>query len=141
MAAFNKFNQWPQDLATAVHNLNTAALMVMLTNTAPTAANAVKADIAEIAAGFGYVAGGGAATFFSGAQTGGIYKLVLNDVLFTAVGGSIATFRYAVLYNSTPAVPLKPLIGWWDFGAAVNITNGNSFLVDCDAANGVLTIN
>jgi hypothetical protein len=138
MAAFNKFNQWPQDLATAVHNLNTAALKVMLSNTAPVAANAVKADIAEIAAGFGYVAGGNAATFVSGVQTGGIYKLVLNDVQFTAAGGSIATFRYAVLFNSTPGA--GPLIGWWDFGAAVNITNGNSFLVDCDAANGVLTI-
>jgi hypothetical protein len=141
MAAFNKFNQWPQDLATAVHNLNTAALKVMLSNTLPVATNAVKADIAEIAAGFGYAAGGGAASFVSGAQTGGIYKLVLNDVLFTAAGGTIATFRYAVLYNDTPVAPLKPLIGWWDFGAAVNVTNGNSFLVDCDAANGVLTIN
>ena len=140
MAAFNKFNQWPQDLATAVHNLNTAALKVMLSNSAPAATNAVKADIAEIAAGFGYAAGGGAATFVSGVQTGGIYKLVLNDVLFTAAGGAIATFRYAILYNDTPVTPLKPLIGWWDFGAAVNITNGNSFLVDCDAANGVLTI-
>jgi hypothetical protein len=140
MAAFNKFNQWPQDLATGVHNLNTAALKVMLSNTAPVATNAVLADIAEIAAGVGYVAGGNAATFVSGVQAGGIYKLVLNDVLFTAAGGAIATFRYAVLYNSTPAAPLKPLIGWWDFGVAVNITNGNSFLVDCDAANGVLTI-
>jgi len=109
MAAFNKFNQWPQDLATAVHNLNTAALKVMLSNTAPAAANAVLADIVEIAPGNGYVAGGGAATFVSGAQTGGIHKLVLNDVLFTAVGGPIATFRYAVLFNNTPVAPLKTL--------------------------------
>ena len=42
MAAFNRLDQWPQDLATAVHNLNTAALNVMLTNTALVAANAVR---------------------------------------------------------------------------------------------------
>ena len=78
-------------------------------NAAPAAANAVLADIVEIAPGNGYVAGGGAATFVSGAQTGGIYKLVLNDVLFTAVGGPIATFRYAVLFHNTPVVPLKTL--------------------------------
>jgi|EndMetStandDraft_8_1072994.scaffolds.fasta_scaffold12500_13 hypothetical protein len=54
MAAFNRLDQWPQDLATAVHNLNTAALNVMLINTALVAANA-KDDIAEIAAGNGYV--------------------------------------------------------------------------------------
>lgn len=140
MAAFNKFNQFQEDLAKAVHNLNTAALKIMLTNTLPVVGNAVKADIAEITAGNGYTAGGNAATFVSGAQTGGIYKLTLNDVLFTAVGGTMATFRYPVLYNDTPTSPLKPLIGWWDFGVAVNITSGNSFLVDVDAANGVLTI-
>jgi len=140
MAAFNKFNQFVEDLAKKVHNLNSDTLKIMLTNTAPVATNAVKVDITEIAAGNGYTAGGTQATFSSGAQTSGIYKLVLNDVTFTASGGSIATFRYAVLYNDTPTSPADPLIGWWDYGTTVVITSGNSFLVDLDAANGVLTL-
>ena len=51
MAAFNKFNALTEDLAEKVHNLGSDTLKVMLTNTAPSAANAVKADIAEISAG------------------------------------------------------------------------------------------
>jgi len=112
----------------------------MLSNVAPVATNAVKADLTEIAAGNGYSAGGSAAVFVSGAQTSGTYKLVLSNVTFTASGGSIATFRYAVLYNSTPASPLKPLIGYYDYGTTISITNGNSFQVQFDATNGVLTL-
>jgi hypothetical protein len=56
--------------------------------------------------------------------------------VFTAAGGSFATFRYAVLYNSTPGA--GPLIGWFDFGAEVTLTNGNSITVQLDAVNGVL---
>lgn len=140
MASFTKINQFVEDLAKKVHNLNTDTLKVALSNTAPTTTMAVLTDITEIAAGNGYTAGGTTATFSSGAQTSGTYKLTLADVLFTAAGGSIATFRYAWLYNSTPTSPLKPLIGSWDYGAAITITNGNSFLVDLDQANGVLTL-
>lgn len=140
MATFNKFNAFVEDVAEKVHNLGGDTLKVMLSNTAPVATNAVKADITEIAAGSGYAAGGAQATQASSAQTGGTYKLVLNDVTFTASGGPIATFRYVILYNDTPTAPADPLIGWYDYGTAVNITNGNSFTVDFDATNGVLTI-
>ncbi len=140
MASFNKFNQFVEDLAKKVHNLDTDTLKVALSNVAPVATNAVFADITEIAAGNGYSAGGSAAVFVSGAQTSGTYKLVLSNVTFTAAGGSIATFRYVVLYNSTPASPLKPLIGYYDYGTTISITNGNSFQVQFDATNGVLTL-
>lgn len=137
---FNKFNQFVQDCATKVHNLNSDVLKVMLTNVAPVATNSIKSDITEIAAGSGYSAGGTQATFVSGAQTSGTYKLVVNDVTFTASGGSIAVFRYAVLYNDTAASPVKPLIGWYDYGAGVTVTDGNSFLVDLDQVNGIFTL-
>jgi hypothetical protein len=140
MATFNKFNQFVEDLAKKVHNLNSDTLKVMLTNTAPVATNAILSDITEITTGNGYSAGGSTAAFTTGAQTSGTYKLVLADVTFTASGGSIGPFRYAVLYNSTPASPLKPLIGYWDYGTSITTTSGNSFLVDLDQANGVLTL-
>lgn len=138
MAAFQKFNCFSGDLAQKVHNLNSDALKIMLTDTAPVATNTVKANITEIAAGNGYAAGGGAAAFVSGADTGGTYKLILSSVQFTAAGGSIAQFRYAVLYNSTPGA--GNLIGWWDYGAEVNLTNGNTFTVNLDPVNGVFTL-
>jgi hypothetical protein len=138
MAAFNKFNQFVQDLAIKVHNLNSDTLKIMLTDVAPVATNTIKSNITEIAAGNGYSTGGAAAAFVSGGDTAGLYKLILSPAQFTAAGGSIAQFRYAVLYNSTPAN--GNLIGWWDYGAEVNLTNGNTFTVQLDQANGVLTL-
>ena len=138
MAAFNKFSAFVADVANKVHNLGGDTLKVMLSNTAPAATHAVKADIAEIAAGNGYVAGGTAVTVTSSAQTSGTYKLVGNNVTFTASGGAITTFRYAVLYNATPAS--GNLIGYWDYGAPVTVTAGNSFQVQFDAANGILQL-
>lgn len=140
MAAYNKFNQFVQDLATKVHNLNSDTLKIALTNTAPVATNAIFSDITEIGAGNGYTAGGLTATFSSGAQTSGTYKLVLADVTFTASGGAFSTFRYAVLYNATQTTPNKPLICWFDYGAAVTLTSGNSFTVDLDQVNGLFTL-
>ena len=61
MAAFVKFEVFSEHLAEKVHDLQTAGdtLKVMLTNTAPVASTGtVKADITEITAQFGYVAGG-----------------------------------------------------------------------------------
>lgn len=138
MTVFNKFNSFVLDVATKVHNLNSDTLKVMLTDVAPVATNTLKANITEIAAGNGYTAGGNAASFVSGAQASGTYKLVIGQPTFTASGGSIAQFRYAVLYNSTPAG--GNLIGWIDYGAEVNITNGNGFQVQFDQTNGVLTL-
>jgi hypothetical protein len=138
MASFNKFNAFVADVANKVHNLGADALKIMLTNTAPVATNAIKTDITEIAAGNGYTAGGTAVTVTASSQSSGTYKLVGNNVTFTASGGTIATFRYAVIYNSTPAN--GNLIGWWDYGAAGSVTNGNSFQVQLDQTNGILQL-
>lgn len=139
MAAFNKFNITVADLANKVHNLGADTLKIMLTNVAPIAANAVKADITDIGAGNGYSAGGTAVGITSSSQTGGTYKLIPSgNVVFTASGGSIATFRYAVIYNSTAAS--GNLIGWWDSGAGQTITTGNTFTVGLDAINGILEL-
>ena len=140
MAAANKFNQYVEDVSEKVHNLQSDTLKVLLSNVASAAANAVKADIAEIAAGNGYIAGGTQAVQASSLQTAGTYKLVLADVTYSAAGGSIGPFRYPVLYNDTPTAPLDPLILFWDYGASITLTDGNSFTVDFSATNGVLTL-
>jgi len=138
MASFNKFNSFVEALAEKVHNLQSDVLKVLLSSAAPTATNALKTDITEIAAGNGYTAGGAQATQASSAQTTGTYTLVLNDVTFTAAGGSLPALRYALLYNVTATN--KELIGWWDYGSSITINNGETFTVDFDGTNGVLTI-
>jgi hypothetical protein len=140
MAAYNKFQAFVENLAEKVHNLQSDTLKVLLTNTAPVATNAVKADLVEIGAGNGYTAGGTAPSITSSAQTTGTYKLVLGDVTFTAAAGSIGPFRYAVLYNDTPTSPADPLIGYWDYGSSITLADGESLVVDFDATNGVLQI-
>jgi hypothetical protein len=138
MAAYSKFNCFSGDLAQKLHNLNSDTLKIMLTNVAPVATNTVKSNLTEIAAGNGYSAGGSVAAFVSGADTSGNYKLILSPVVFTASGGSIGPFQYAPLYNSTAAG--LNLIGWWDYGTAITLTNGNTFTVSLDQTNGVFTL-
>lgn len=137
MATFNKFNAFVADVANKVHNLGSDALKVMLTNTLPTSANAVKADITEISAGSGYSAGGGAVTTTSCTQTAGLLKLILVDLVFTS-SGTIGPFRYAVLYNSTPGA--GPLIGWYDYGSSISLASGETLTVDFDQSGGTLTL-
>lgn len=138
IATFNKFNAFVEDLAEKVHNLGSDTLRIMLTNSAPVAANSVKGDLTEISAGNGYTAGGTAATISSSAQTSGTYKLVLADVVFTASGGTIGPFRYAVLYNDTSAS--DSLIGWWDYGSSITLATTETFTVDFDGTTGVMTL-
>lgn len=138
MAAFNKFNSFVDDIAKGVHNLSTGALKVALTNSAPVATNTILANITQIANGNGYVTGG-AATTPTLSNASGVEKLVCTDVVFTATG-AVGPFRYAVLYNDSPTSPVDPLIGWWDYGSAITLANTETFTVDFDGTNGVLTI-
>lgn len=140
MATFSKFQAWTEHVCEGVHDHGADTLKVMLTNTAPVATNSVKADLTEISAGNGYTAGGTQATTSSSSQTTGTYKLVLADVVFTASGGTIGPFQYAVLYNDTPTSPADPLIGWWDYGSARTLQSGESFTVDFNASTGVFTL-
>jgi hypothetical protein len=127
--AFNKFEVFTEHLAEKVHNLDADQLEVYLSNTTPSASgDSVKADLAEIATGNGYT--GPADTQNATSRTGGTTSVTGVDVVFTASGGAIAQFRYVVLQNTTPASPLDPLIGWWDYGSAVDLADGESFTVD-----------
>jgi hypothetical protein len=137
MATFNKFNSFVEALAEKVHNLGADTLKVALSNSAPVATNTQLSNITQIANGNGYTTGGTTATLTSSAQSSGLYKLVLADVVFTATG-SMGPFRYAVLYNDTATN--DELIGWWDYGSSITLASGETFTVDFDPTNGVLTV-
>lgn len=138
MASFNKFNAFVENLAEGVIDLASDTLKVVLTNTLPDTADTVLADLTEISGGNGYTAGGEAATLSSSAQTGGTYKLILDDLTITASGGAIGPFRYFVLIDGTATG--SPLIGWWDYGSSITLADGESITVDFDATQGVLQI-
>lgn len=137
MATYLKFNSFVEAVAEKVHNLGSDTLKVALTNTTPVNTNTQLSNITQIANGNGYTTGGSTATQSSSAQTSGTYKLVLGDVVFTA-SGTMGPFEWAVLYNDTATN--DELIGYWDYGAAVTLQSGETFTVDFDATNGVLTI-
>jgi hypothetical protein len=133
--AFNKFNAFTEALAEKKHNLGSDTLKIALTNTAPTASNAILTDITEIS----YTnLSSRTITTSSSSQSSGVYKLVLNDLTLTASGGSVAAFRYVVLYNDTATN--DELIGWWDYGSAVTLVDTQTFIIDFDATTGVLTV-
>jgi hypothetical protein len=130
MATYNKFEQFTLDLANKVHDLNLDTLKVYLSNAVPSATlDVVKVDVAEIASGNGYTAGG-ADTTNSTSEVTGTMTVAGVDVVWTAAGGTIGPFQYAVLYNDTPVAPADPLIGWWDYGSAVTLQIGETFTVD-----------
>lgn len=138
MAAFNKFQDFAEQLGLEGHNLNTDVIKVALTNTAPVATqttfDAVTNHAAPAAAN-GYTAGGvdiqNAYT-----ETGGTGTMTAVDVVFTATAGGIGPFRYAVLYNDTNAT--DALVGWYDYGSSITLADGETFTVDFGAS--VLTV-
>jgi len=140
-SSFVKYQCFVENLAEKVHNLASDTLKVALTNTAPNAAtHALLGDITEISGGNGYTAGGNQTVQSSSAQSGGVYTLASADpATWTASGGSIGPFRYAVLYNATPSSPLKPLIGYWDYGSSITLNEGETFTVDLGASTLTLT--
>jgi len=138
MATFNKFNQFVEDLANGVHNLGADTLRIYLSNATPSASlDAVKTDLAEITSAGTYASK--AVTIDSSTESGGTYTLACTtDETWTATGAAFDQFRYVVLYNDTPTSPADPLIGWWDYGSAVDVANGETFTFDVTAS--LLTI-
>ena len=138
MATFNKFNSFVEALAEKVHNLGSDTLTVALTNSAPLATNTQLSNITQIS--YTNIQNGTTTgrnlTGVTSAQTSGSYKLDANDLVLTATG-TVPTFRYVVLYNDTATN--DELIGWYDYGAAVDLLNGETFTITWDA-NGILTL-
>ena len=139
MAAYQKFNQFTDDLAKGKHDFSAHTYKIMLTNVAPVSTNAVKADITDITAGNGYTAGG-TATSITLSNATGVEKVVASNVTFTASGGSVGPFRYAVMYNDTQTSPVKPLVNFFDYGSSVTLNSGETFTWTPDATNGLFTI-
>jgi hypothetical protein len=136
MATFNKFNSFVEALAEKVHNLGSDTLIVALTAAAnaPVATNTQLSNLTQVA-----YTNLSARTLsnVTSSQTGGTYTLDADDVILAASGGSVATFRYVVIYNDTATN--DELIGWADYGSDVTLSDGESFTIKF-GASGILTI-
>ena len=128
MAAYNKHNDFVEQLGLGKHIFGPHVLKCLLTNPAPTAANSVKGDLTEIGAGNGYTAGGADAQG-TWAEASGTATLTGTMIVWTASGGTIGPFRYVDLYNDTQTTPADPLIGWWDYGSSITLQIGETFSV------------
>jgi hypothetical protein len=144
MATFVKYNTFVNDMANKVHDLVGTAgsgadtCKVILSNTAPNVStHTVRADVTELSTANGYTSGGTTATNV-GSSSSGTFTLSGTDIVFTASGGSVGPFRYAILYNDTPTSPADPLIAYWDYGSSITLADGETFTVDFGAS--ILTL-
>lgn len=139
MVTFNKFNQFVGDLAKGVHDFtsdvtSTVTVALCASANAPVATNSVLADLTEVS----YTnLSSRVVTGITSEQTTGTVHITATDLVLTATG-TVATFRYVVLYNDDPTSPADPLIGWYDYGADVTLQNGETFTLDF--ATDILTL-
>lgn len=136
MASYVKFQPFVEDLAEKVYQLETDALTVALSATAPTNTWRTRSQMTEVS--YSNLSAR-VLTVSSSAQSSGTYKLVIADLILTA-SGAVATFRYVVIYDDTPTSPADPLICYFDYGSDVTLASGETFTLDFDGTNGLLQI-
>lgn len=129
MAAFNKFQDFVEQLGLEQHQLNTDTLKVALTNTAPVATQTVfnLTNYPAPAAANGYTAGGDDVTN-TWSETTGTATLAGTDITWTATAGGLGPFRYMVLYNDTNATDM--VVGYYDHASSITLADGESFVFD-----------
>lgn len=140
MASFVKVNDFVE-YAVEGMNLGSDTLIVALSNTDPTAGTDVTADGNGVLANISQISytnlSSRTLANVTSAQSSGTYKLSADDLTLTASGGSVAAFRYVVIYNDT--VTNDPVIGYYDYGSSLTLNDGDTFTIDI-GANGILTL-
>ena len=127
MAAYNKFNSFVEAIAEKVHNLgsDTVTIALCAAANAPVASNSQLSNLTQIS----YTnLSARTITVSSSSQSSGTYSLVTADKVLTASGGSVATFRYVVIYNDTATN--DELIAWYDHGSDVTLADGETYTID-----------
>jgi len=134
MASFTKVNSFVENLAEGLIDLSGSALTVALTNTAHEAAWDELADLTEVS----YTnCSSRVITVSTSSQTSGTYKLVCADLTLTA-SGEVGPFQYVYIYDDGSTG--DKLIGYYDYGSAVTLADGDTFKIDFNQDDGVLTL-
>ena len=124
------------DSGSKVHNLASDTLKLAFTDTAPTTATHVYADIASPLA-LTNMATSPALTSVTYTQSTGTATLGAATWLGTSQTGNFGPFRYVVVYNDTAAS--KNVIGWYDLGSEVTLNGANGDQLSLSFASGILT--
>jgi hypothetical protein len=142
MASFTKVNDFVVNLANAM-DLDADTLVVALSNTDPTAGTNVVSDGNGVLANISQISytnlSSRTLANVTSTQTSGTYKLSADDLTLTASGGSVAAFRYIVIYDDSVTSPADPVIGYYDYGTSLTLNDGDTFTIDI-GANGILTL-
>ena len=134
-SAWNKFNDFSEQLIRGVHDFDAHVFKVALTNTAPLASQASwnTSDHPAPAAANGYTAGGNPTISVS--ETGGTTTVQGTQVVFTATAGGIGPFRYAVVYNDSATSPADAAIGWLDYGSNLTLAAGETLTIQFNSTS------
>lgn len=131
MATYVKFIDFVEQIAKGVHIFGTHTYKIALTNTAPT-----NTDTSFLSGSLhpppantnGYTAGGNALSVTI-SEAAGTATAVDDQTTFTASGGTLGPFRYAILYNDTATSPADALVSYWDYGSSITLNDGETFKV------------
>jgi hypothetical protein len=133
MVAFVKVEDFVDALGLGLHNLETGALTLALTNTAPASespnplltGNGVALNLTQIS----YTNVTGGQPVLAGqtwTPSGGTSTLTATDEVITAVTGAIPTFRYIYMFNDTTITQVDQIIGHWDNGSTIDLALAES---------------
>lgn len=133
MATFNLINDWLENMVENA-DLESDQFIVALSNVAPGSettpptgdGDGILANVTQIS--YTNLSTRNLTTV-SSSQVAGAYKLTLTDLVLSATG-PVATFRYIYIYDDTVAVPVKPLVAYYDYGSALTLGNGESLTID-----------
>ncbi len=149
MVAIIKINDFVEALAEGVHDFATDSLRIALSNTAPASetpnptgtGNGVLANVTQIAY-TNYADDMAVDRTLEGVtadEASGTFTLDANDLVISASGGALPTFRYIYLYNDTPTTPADPLVIIVDNEAAIDLADAESITIAWNAS-GLLTL-
>lgn len=140
-STFTFFRQFKEDLGKGVHNFTsdatcTVTFALCAAANAPVNTNSVLADLTQIS----YTnLSSRVVTGITFEQTAGTAVLTATDLVLTASGGSVAAFRYLVAYNDDTTSPADALIGWFDYGSDLTLSDGQTLTIDF-SSNGFATL-
>lgn len=135
-STFTLFDEAIKYLMDGTIDLDTHTFKAYLSNTAPDKAlHNAKADIAGITEQNGYTELTLTASYTETGAGTGVWRFAHNaDWTVTASGGSFGPFRYVIIYDDTVTVPeADVLLGYFDYGSAITVNTGESFVLDLDA--------
>jgi len=138
MATFNKINDFVEHVNEGTHNMSADQLELALSNTAPGSeasdpsadGNGILGNVTQIA----YTnLSARTLTLDASGQTAGLYTLSLDDITLSASGGAVAAFQYIYIFNQAATAPVDALIGYYDYGSALTLQDGESLTIDFGA--------